>query len=162
MQTNRISTIRGFAIFALIVFLAIGLFSACTTADVTPVKDSAGPEHAEPLSIEGLWKQYMMIEEDWIYGGTFIVTEENGVYAMDYYEEIAERQVASDSYIADTINSRGLFDITFDNNVWTFKSDWGNTGIGEFRLMPRYPDIFEGYSYLDGQRRTFNRWEKVE
>jgi hypothetical protein len=115
----------------------------------------------EAFSIVGEWNQYMLTGEDYIYGGTFEVTLASGMYEMRYSKKRDDRTIETGSYSVEVIESLKLSDVSFRSNTWYFKSDWGNGDIGEFLLTPRTHDIFEGWSYLNGEKKTFNRWEKI-
>jgi len=116
----------------------------------------------QKTSIEGLWKQYMLVNEDYFYGGTFVVTKNSGTYEMHYYDEDIDREIEKGNQTIKVTSSKGLYDITFIENIWEFKSEWSGDRVGVFKLNERYPDIFEGYAYENGVRKTFNRWERVK
>ena len=111
--------------------------------------------------IVGNWDQYMLTEKDFIYGGTFKVTKNHDSYEMSYIENRDGTTVMSDTYYIEIRNSKGLYDISLKDGIWKFKSDWGNRDIGEFVLYHKSKDLFEGWSYLRGEKRTFNSWRRV-
>lgn len=112
-------------------------------------------------SIEGIWKQYMMVNEDLLYGGTFSVYEHDGIFMMDSFDPTVDRTIMNENETITIKGSSGLYDISFENGIWAFKSKWSNDRIGVFILNEIYPDIFEGYAYENGNKKTFNRWEKI-
>lgn len=132
-------------------------FIACCILSVS----CSSMQKEESFSIVGEWSQYMLTGEDYIYGGTFEVTLTSGMYEMRYTKRRNDHTLETDSYSVEVIESLKLSDVSFRSNTWYFKSDWGNGNIGEFLLTPRTHDIFEGWAYLNGEKRTFNRWEKV-
>jgi len=114
------------------------------------------------VSIEGYWDQYMLAGKDYIYGGTFSVEVNNGIYIMQYIKKQNDDAIVTDTYFIVVRNSQGLYDISFRNGTWKFKSDWGSGDIGEFILTMVSKDRFEGWSYLRGERRSYNVWKRVK
>ncbi|MBN1500648.1 MAG: hypothetical protein JW982_10850 [Spirochaetes bacterium] len=116
------------------------------------------PAYEKDDVITGNWDQYMLTGKDYIYGGTFSVTFSDGKYSMKYVKQRDDVVIYTESGVIGIINSSDLFDISFTKGVWRFSSDWGSGNIGEFRLIMKSRDIFEGWSYLNGEKRTSNLW----
>ena len=101
----------------------------------------------------GEWQQFTWSENRWMAIGTFLVREDNGVYLMTPVTQVRDPSVT---------NSRGLFDVSFTSSAWTFRSDWGNGNIANFRLTRTGPGTYEGWSYLGEERRNKNMWLLVK
>ncbi len=118
---------------------------------VTPTDESEHDAPADPLV--GVWEQH--IYDDYGYTrllGKFIVMKQNGAYVMGAKEQLRS---------PDVINSSGIFDVTYHDGVWTFKSDWGDGQIAYFKLARVSDKGFEGASFLQGYERSKNRRIKV-
>ena len=123
--------------------------------DKDPISQVPQTSPSPPIApIIGVWKQYFYDPYGkLVYGGTYRVTKQKENYVM--YEE--EHLKASN-----IVNSLGLFDVAYDGDLWTFKSDWGNGLIGHFRLRRVSDSIFEGESLLHGRIRDKNKWVRIE
>ncbi len=100
----------------------------------------------------GNWNQYVFEDNRWRYLGTF------AVYFKEDYVMVPLNQNNS----PDLIHSKGIYQVNFFGNEWTFKSDWGNGNVGEFYLKKIGAGIYHGYPYLRGQRLSENLWILVE
>jgi hypothetical protein len=136
--------------------VVIGL-AAAIIAIVAFVRDktnSSPPPTPPASSIVGIWDQYVKDEDGrLIYIGKFVVTKQNERYSM------GAKEWADPATI---VRSVSLYDVTYDGEWWTFKSDWENGGTALFRLHRVSDTIFEGESTVNGQRRRINKWVKVE
>ncbi len=101
--------------------------------------------------LDGVWEQYLL--------------QKSGNWD-DFCAAKFELQLTSQGYDATTlwVNPRtGLkwartFNHRFDGRMWTFRSDWQNGRIAEFRLKRVNADVFIGWSYLRGQRLSRSVW----
>lgn len=119
-----------------------------------PLQAENGDEQ-QTAGILGVWQQYVEVGEEWIYLASFEVTYRDETYAMRCVH------VTQDIPI---IESQGIKDIEFDGKTWKFLSDWGKEsgGWALFKLSKVKPDLFFGYSYLNGKRISKNLWLRPE
>ncbi|NUM37085.1 MAG: hypothetical protein HUU50_21290 [Candidatus Brocadiae bacterium] len=105
--------------------------------------------------ITGIWQQYIEWNNQWIYLSTFEVKKENGVYSMTAVHFTSDIPI---------IPSLGISQIRFNGKTWTFLSDWGkeNGGKAFFKLNKYKPNMFLGYSYLNGRKISHNFWLRPE
>ncbi len=101
--------------------------------------------------LDGIWEQYVL--------------QKSGNWD-DFCAAKFDVQRSPEGYDATTlwVNPRtGLkwahtFSHRFDGRTWTFRSDWQNGRIAEFRLKRVSADVFIGWSYLHGQRLSRSVW----
>jgi len=108
-------------------------------SDRFPVSSVPQISSSPPIvPIVGVWKQYFYdAYGKLVYGGTYRVTKQQENYVMREDDSMKASNI---------VNSLGLFDITYDGDLWTFRSDWGNGLTGYFRLRRVSDTIFEGES----------------
>jgi hypothetical protein len=116
--------------------------------------------------IIGLWEQRMGCLNTLpdVFGGYYqVVKNSDGSYQMLYLKDKANYarnfQRLEKGRIKET---EGIKNVSFDGTTWKFDSDWGERGIGNFILVKTEDNIFEGFSYLNGQPQAVNKWMKVE
>jgi hypothetical protein len=92
----------------------------------------------------GTWQQYVMDGDKPVYLATFTFAEENGDY-----------KVEADHVAPVTFPQSGFrtFAHIYDGQRWGFHSDWHEYGVAWFELERVDEGRFEGYAYLDGERR---------
>lgn len=114
------------------------------------------PDSPPPAArtIAGVWDQYVKDDAGkFIHVGRFVVSEQNGRYSMG-------AKAWADP--AKTVRSVSLYDVTYNGEWWTFKSDWENGKKAFFRLKKVSDTIFEGEATAGDQRREMNRWVRAE
>lgn len=126
------------------------LMLAVITMLISITSCRSGDEVAEN-DIVGLWEQFIVYPDELFSLGLFEVTFVDGEYAMRIYDD-------SDVPRERLVRSKGIFDISFDGTTWSFYSDWGRHGTGYFELKKVDNNTYEGYSYLNGKKRSQNRW----
>lgn len=120
------------------------------------------PQDKSPIDIIGMWDQYIYYNKEgktaYHYAGTFQLTKKKGKY---YMQQVGTK-------LPELIHSQGVSEIKFDGKEWTFYSDWGNYGVGFFRLKLKKRNEFEGYAYATNSKRkptyklSANRWIRHE
>jgi len=92
----------------------------------------------------GTWQQYVMDGDRPVYLATFSFVEANGDY-----------NVQADHVAPITFPQSGFrtFAHCYDGQRWGFHSDWHQYGVAWFDLVKVDEGRFEGYAYLDGERR---------
>lgn len=102
----------------------------------------AEPLRPQPLGIGGTWRQYI----DGRQCGDFHVSfnANTGLYEMSTVKQNTG------------ITVKGIYDVRYDGQTWSFNSDWG-TQIGRFVLKQVNVNAFEGI--VAG--RDKNRWERI-
>lgn len=114
--------------------------------------------------ISGLWNQYMIVENDVVlFGGLYEVKKSGSYYEMIFIDNdtVKTEITTPDGNTHMLIKSGGISSVSLDGNQWSFDSDWGNK-TGHFILNKVSEDLYEGYSYLDNEKRSFNRWERLK
>lgn len=116
---------------------------AAAMACPSPAKSADG--------LDGVWEQYVLPKQgNW----------------DDFCAAKFKLQLTPQGYSATTLMvapRTGLrwvhaFDHRFDGRMWTFRSDWRDGRIAEFRLKRVNADVFIGWSYLGGRRLTRSVW----
>tara|TARA_Y100000815_G_C13129444_1_gene419991 strand:+ start:285 stop:719 length:435 start_codon:yes stop_codon:yes gene_type:complete len=92
----------------------------------------------------GTWQQYVMDGDKPIYLATFTFVKEN-----DDYKVVADH-VAPVTFPQSDFRT---FAHIYDGQRWGFHSDWHEYGVAWFELQKVDDGRFEGYAYLDGERR---------
>ena len=92
----------------------------------------------------GTWQQYVLDDNQPIYLATFTFTEMNGDYRVE------ANHVAPVTFPQSDFRT---FAHKYDGKRWGFHSDWHEYGVAWFELEKVDEGRFEGYAYLDGQRR---------
>lgn len=141
--------------FRMITLLAAAiLISGCRSYQV----------NSNPDDISGLWNQYMPVENsEVLFGGLYGVKKTGSSYEMFFIDnDTVETEVTtSDGNIYTITKSGGISNVILDGNQWSFDSDWGDR-TGHFILNKVSDDMYEGYSYLNNEKRSFNRWERLK
>lgn len=102
-------------------------------------------QHAATLdSPAGTWQQYVMDGDKPVYLATFTFVEENGDYRVE------ANHVAPVTFPQSDFRT---FSHVYDGTRWGFHSDWHEFGVAWFELERVEDNRFEGYAYLDGQKR---------
>lgn len=94
----------------------------------------------------GVWRQYVVADEEIVYLATFSFQEERGDYAVQALD------VGPCTFPQSGFRT---FSHRFDGQRWSFHSDWHQYGVAEFQLERVGQDRFEGYAYLDGSPRPY-------
>ena len=92
----------------------------------------------------GTWQQYVLDDNQPVYLATFTFTEKNGDYAVQ------ANHVAPVTFPQSDFRT---FAHSYDGERWGFHSDWHEYGVAWFELEKVDEGRFEGYAYLDGERR---------
>lgn len=92
----------------------------------------------------GTWQQYVMDGDKPVYLATFTFVEENGDYKVE------ANHVAPVTFPQSDFRT---FSHIYDGHRWGFHSDWHEYGVAWFELEKVDEGRFEGYAYLDGERR---------
>ncbi len=108
--------------------------------------------HAQSERITGDWQQFVLADDVWRSLGIYRVEKTGDEYRMTPVSQTPGPGVT---------NSKGLFDVRFSDEDWAFKSDWGNQGVGQFRLRRAAPGVYLGWSYLREEKHNFNMWVLV-
>jgi hypothetical protein len=118
-------------------------------------RDDAITPTASVPTIEGAWKQYVLVGgAEAMYLGTFVVSRYKGEWVM------SPRTQGEGEYM---VNTLGIFDVAYDGERWTFNSKWGHDqGVGNFELKRVSPTVCEGEIRIAGQLSNRTRWVKIE
>jgi hypothetical protein len=111
------------------------------------------PGDGESL-IVGRWVQFIRHDDgSWWNGGLYHVhcTDRQPRMEPDGYDDATKG----------IVKSIRLSDVTLQDNVWRFTSDWENGLSGTFVLARIDDDHFEGHVYVNGVQWSANRWERV-
>ncbi len=92
----------------------------------------------------GTWQQYVMDSDKPVYLATFTFVKENGDYKVE------ANHVAPVTFPQSDFRT---FAHVYDGQRWGFHSDWHEYGVAWFELQKVDQGRFEGYAYLDGERR---------
>ena len=92
----------------------------------------------------GTWQQYVMDGDKPVYLATFTFVEVNGDYKVEADHVAPVTFPQSDFSTVAHI---------YDGQRWGFHSDWHEYGVAWFELQRVDEGRFEGYAYLDGERR---------
>ncbi len=144
-----------------LISLVFLLLSGCTSLSQGYLPEEQTNEPTS-LPILGEWNQYMLVNQDFLYGGTFVVSEKDGSLEMHQSIRRDGTHVQMNSYSVNFIFTSGLTNVAYDydREEWRFDSDWGSRGTGHFSLFKRTEDIYEGWSSQNDRNLTFNRWER--
>ena len=108
--------------------------------------------HAQSERVTGDWQQFVLDNDAWRMLGTYRVEKAGEQYRMTPVNQTKGPGIT---------NSKGLSDVQFSGEDWTFRSDWGNNNIAEFRLQRAAQGIYLGWSYLREEKHNFNMWVLV-
>ncbi len=122
----------------LFLFVSLGSYQLATDA-FAPSQASATLE-----SPAGTWQQFVMDDGKPIYLATFTFVEDNGDYRVEANDVSPVTFPQSDFR---------TFAHTYDGENWGFHSDWHHFGVAWFQLKKVDEGRYEGYAYLDGERR---------
>jgi hypothetical protein len=111
-----------------------------------------GGAHAQSERVTGDWQQFVLVDDVWRMLGTYRVEKAGDQYRMAPVSQTKGPGV---------VNSKGLSDVQFSGEDWSFLSDWGNNDVGQFRLRRAAPGVYLGWSYLREEKRNFNMWVLV-
>ena len=111
-----------------------------------------GLAHAQSERTTGDWQQFILDNDVWRPLGVYRVEEAGGAWRMSPVSQTEGPGV---------ITSKGLSDVKFSGEAWSFRSDWGKGDVGQFRLRRAAPGVYLGWSYLREERRNFNMWVLV-
>ncbi len=140
--------------FVVILSVITGIIAIVIFVRDKPEPGSTPPSPPPAPSIVGVWDQYVKdADGKFIYVGKFVVSQQNGRYSM------GAKQWADP---AKTVRSVSLYDVTYNGEWWTFKSDWENGKKAVFHLRKISDTIFEGEAVVNDQRRESNRWLRAE
>jgi hypothetical protein len=111
-----------------------------------------GAAHAQTERVTGDWQQFVLVDDAWRMLGTYRVEKAGEQYRMTPVDQTKGPGV---------IASKGLSDVQFSGEDWTFRSDWGNNDLAQFRLRRTAQGVYLGWSYLREEKRNFNMWVLV-
>ena len=111
-----------------------------------------GAAHAQSERVTGDWQQFVLDNDAWRMLGTYRVEKADEQYRMAPVSQTKGPGV---------VNSKGLSDVQFSGEDWSFRSDWGNNDLAQFRLRRAAPGVYLGWSYLREEKRNFNMWVLV-
>lgn len=112
-----------------------------------------GSDYLQPASVvhqqqvetpAGTWQQFVMDEGRPVYLATFTFVEDQGDY------RVVANDVAPVTFPQSDFRT---FAHSYDGQHWGFHSDWHEYGVAWFELEKVDEGRFEGYAYLDGERR---------
>ena len=131
------------------------IFGLAATLAALYMTGATGESQQPEVRIVGVWTQYYESGRSgkWTQHGAFRVFMKDDKLQMASEDQTKAPEGA--------IKSRGLFNVGFNGETWTFDSDWGNGRIGSFKLRRVNDDVYEGYSYLNDQRRDHNIWVRA-
>lgn len=92
----------------------------------------------------GTWQQYVVDDGQPVYLATFTFVAENGDFKVQA-DDVAPVTFPQSDF--------RTFSHTYDGQNWGFHSDWHHYGVAWFQLEKVDEGRFEGYAYLDGERR---------
>ena len=92
----------------------------------------------------GTWQQFVIDDGKPVYLATFTFVEDNGDFRVEANDVSPVTFPQSDFR---------TFAHAYDGENWGFHSDWHHYGVAWFQLKKVDEDRFEGYAYLDGERR---------
>jgi hypothetical protein len=92
----------------------------------------------------GTWRQYVIDDGEPIYLATFTFVEERGDF------KVVANDVAPVTFPQSDFRT---FAHKYDGQHWGFHSDWHEYGVAWFELEKVDDGRYEGYAYLDGERR---------
>jgi hypothetical protein len=136
---------------AIVVFISSVTMSGMFRSDGPSASGKANgkqPPASHPLT--GIWQQKMLSAGTWQDGGIEEVTTKGDQLRM-----------LPLSHIPTMINSRGISNVQHILDIWTFDSDWGDYGIGNFQLTRETDDRYVGYAYQGGVRLNANVWTRI-
>ena len=93
---------------------------------------------------EGTWQQFLMVDDKPVYLATFTFEKDDTDYRVE------ANHVAPDTFPQSGFRTFGH---VYDGRHWGFHSDWHQYGVAWFDLEKVDEDRFEGYAFLDGERR---------
>ena len=102
---------------------------------------------------DGIWEQKILDRGQWISGGLFEF--------VSAPESRPRMNIIVQSLDPTLIKSHGLSNVRIVDDVWTFDSDWGRHGIGNFQLKRQSADQYVGHVYQDRQELGANEWNRV-
>lgn len=112
--------------------------------------DFEAVERPAESGLAGIWEQYAVVDSETdIYLGEFAVSRLGDEYQMSARTQVQHPLI---------INSLGIFDVEYDGDIWTFRSDWGDGNIGRFVLERESEDVFEGHAWLGDEPGPRTRW----
>lgn len=111
-----------------------------------------GVAHAQAERVTGEWAQFVLDTDAWRPLGIYRVELADGKYQMTPVKQSEGPSV---------IQSKGLTDVRFSGEDWSFNSDWGSEGVAQFRLRRAAQGVYLGWSYLREEKRNFNMWVLV-
>lgn len=100
-----------------------------------------------PVPVEspaGTWQQFVIDDGQPVYLATFTFVEEDGDY------RVKANDVAPCTFPQSDFRT---FAHVYSGDRWGFHSDWHEYGVAWFELERVEDNRFEGFAYLDGQRR---------
>jgi hypothetical protein len=103
--------------------------------------------------LDGIWEQHLLDRGQWISGGLFeFASSPDSRPRMNIIPQFLDPAL---------IKSHGLSNVRSVDDVWTFDSDWGRHGIGNFQLKRQSADQYVGHVFQDRQPPTANDWKRV-
>ena len=106
------------------------------------------PTHA----LAGIWEQRFIYDGRWQTVLSAELVSRGSRLSMPVLDQRVDGRL---------INSRGIFNVKHVLEIWTFDSDWGPSGTGNFVLRQQSIDRYTGHAYLDGRDVGINEWVRV-
>ncbi len=114
------------------------------TAYLNPAPTISAVETVAEETPAGTWQQYVIDNGRPVYLATFSFEEQNSDF------KVKALDVAPCTFPQSDFRTFGH---RYDGTTWGFHSDWHEYGIAWFDLTRVEDGRFEGYAYLDGERR---------
>lgn len=117
-----------------------------------PSDNSKADPAVQTNELEGIWEQRFIYQGRWQGMLQSEVTLSDNKLSMNVLKQNSDPTI---------IQSRGISNVRKVVDIWTFDSDWGVYGTGNFVLKQQSKDQFVGYAYKDGMERGANEWIRV-
>lgn len=130
------------------------IVSAAQAADrkKQPPDDSKATAAVQTHELEGIWEQRFVHQGRWQVMLQSEVILQDGSLSMNVLNQKSGPTL---------IPSLGISNVRHVVDTWTFDSDWGSYGTGNFVLKQQSKDNFTGYAFQDGVERGANEWIRV-
>lgn len=117
-----------------------------------PSDDSKATAAVQTHELEGIWEQRFVYRGRWQGMLQSEVTLKDGKLFMNVLNQTTDPSL---------IPSQGISNVKHVVDIWTFDSDWGNYGTGNFVLKQQSKDNYSGYAFKDGAEHGANEWIRV-
>lgn len=117
-----------------------------------PSDDSKATAAVQTHELEGIWEQRFLYLGRWQGMLQSEVTLQDRKLSMNVLKQNSDPNL---------IPSLGISNVRHVVDIWTFDSDWGSYGTGNFVLKKQSNDNFAGYAFKDGVEHGANEWTRV-